>query len=89
MAVGDYNFDWQVNGGDTDHDAGFDALTEDNIFVWIRPATLIRTQCSAHDSVLDFVFVAGPAREWGPRARSWRPSRPTARTTTGPAITGR
>jgi hypothetical protein len=33
------------------------------VFAWVRPAQLIRTQCS-FDSVLDFVFVAGAARQW-------------------------
>lgn len=27
IAVGDYNFDWEVVGGDQDHDEGFDLLT--------------------------------------------------------------
>ena len=64
VAVGDYNFDWSVTNGDADHDAGFDGMTADGVFAWVRPAELVRTQCSAHDSVLDFVFVAGPAGEW-------------------------
>ena len=64
VAVGDYNFDWSVNSGETDHDLGFDNLTENGVFTWVRPETLIRTQCSDQNSVLDFVFVAGPARQW-------------------------
>jgi hypothetical protein len=64
IALGDYNYDWSVPYGDTDHDAGYDLLTADGVFVWVRPATLIRTHCSHHNSVLDFVFVAGEARLW-------------------------
>lgn len=64
IAVGDYNFDWSVIGGDGDHDAGYDQMTADGVFRWVRPTQLIRTQCSEHDSVLDFVFVAGPAQAW-------------------------
>lgn len=64
IAIGDYNYDWAVSGGDTDHDAGYDLLTAGNVFVWVRPATLIKTHCSNHNSVLDFVFVAGEARSW-------------------------
>jgi hypothetical protein len=75
IAVGDYNYDWETEGGDTDHDAGYDALVEAGIFEWVRPATLVRTQCSTrtrsdgteycyYDSVLDFVFVAGDAKHW-------------------------
>lgn len=69
VAVGDYNFDWSVTAGETDHDLGFDRLTEGGVFVWVRPATLVRTQCSegssgSGGSVLDFVFVANAARTW-------------------------
>lgn len=63
IAVGDYNFDWSVTNGDTNHDAGYDHLTADGVFVWVRPARLLRTQCG-FDSVLDFVFVAGVAQRW-------------------------
>ncbi len=71
IAVGDYNYDWEVEGGDNDHDAGFDLLTAANIFIWIRPETLRRTQCSAtssggcrFNSVLDFVFAANLPDSW-------------------------
>lgn len=65
IAVGDYNFDWEVVGGDTDHDAGFDNMTANGIFEWVRPVELIKTQCAASfDSVLDFVFIAGDAKDW-------------------------
>jgi hypothetical protein len=65
VAVGDYNFDWEVVGGDNDHDAGYDNMTADHAFEWVRPATLIKTQCDPQfDSVLDFVFVAGDAKSW-------------------------
>jgi hypothetical protein len=63
IAVGDYNFDWDVTNGATMHDRGYDLLTGDGVFTWVRPPQLIRTQCS-FDSVLDFVFVAGAARQW-------------------------
>jgi hypothetical protein len=45
------------------HDRGYDLLTTEGVFLWIRPPQLIRTQCS-FNSVLDFVFVAGDARRW-------------------------
>jgi hypothetical protein len=63
IAVGDYNFDWDVSHGDTVHDRGDDLLIADGVLTWIRPPQLIRTQCS-FNSVLDFVFVAGAARQW-------------------------
>lgn len=65
IAVGDYNFDWEVVGGDADHDQGFDNMTADGAFEWVRPPTLIKTQCDpAFNSVLDFVFAAGDAKMW-------------------------
>lgn len=75
IAVGDYNYDWETIGGDTDHDPGYDSLVANGTFEWVRPATLIRTQCSVrvqsdgtlscrYDSVLDFVFVSGDAQDW-------------------------
>lgn len=66
IAVGDYNFDWEVEDGDADHDDGYDWLTEDDVFTWVRPEALIKTQCSDwYDAVLDFVFVAEGAQSWG------------------------
>jgi len=70
IATGDYNYDWEVEGGDDDHDDGFDLLTAADIFTWVRPAVLRRTQCSAtqngcrFNSVLDFVFVANQPDSW-------------------------
>jgi endonuclease/exonuclease/phosphatase family metal-dependent hydrolase len=72
IAVGDYNYDWEVDGGDERHDAGFDLLTADGVFAWVRPVKLVRTQCSLnkttntckYDSVLDFVFVAHMPASW-------------------------
>ena len=63
IATGDYNFDWEVNGGDTNHDAGYDKMTAGNAWSWVRPATLIKSQCDAgFNSVLDFVFVNAGAQ---------------------------
>lgn len=60
IAVGDFNYDWRVEGGDTNHDRGYDLLTEDGVFEWVRPDVLVRTQYSRSypPSVLDFVFLA-------------------------------
>jgi hypothetical protein len=65
IAVGDYNYDWDVAQGEMNHDHGFDVMTTDDIFVWIRPEFLVATQCSRQfNSVLDFVFAAGGAKAW-------------------------
>jgi hypothetical protein len=51
--------------GDEDHDAGYDLLTADGVFAWVRPeAPLVPTQYSEHESVLDFIFVAGGFLGW-------------------------
>ena len=72
IAVGDYNFDWSVRGGERDHDRAYAALTADGVWDWVRPADLVTTQCSGwpctYNSVLDFVFTAGPARDWPARS---------------------
>lgn len=65
IATGDYNFDWHFQTGDTNHDNGFDLMTAGEVFEWVRPpAPLVPTNCSFHQSVLDFVFVSGAARQW-------------------------
>lgn len=65
VAVGDYNFDWNLPNGEASHDIGFDNMTASGVFRWVRPETLLKTQCDPQfNSVLDFVFVAGDARDW-------------------------
>src|SRR5690606_3516820 len=67
IAIGDYNFDYNLPSG-ISRDAGFDLMTADGHWVWVQPAALVTTQCSGwpcqYNSVLDFVFVAGPAQAW-------------------------
>ena len=66
--MGDYNFDWKVGNGDAGvdrtRDDGFDLLTPEGVFSWVRPGNLVRTQDSSFNSVLDFVFVAGNTSTW-------------------------
>jgi len=65
VTLGDFNFDWSVEGGDTDHDVGYDLLTADDAWQWVRPDELVMTQCNAqYASVLDFFFVSGAAQDW-------------------------
>lgn len=65
IAVGDYNFDWEVNGGDQNHDRGYDNMINAGSWTWVRPVTLIKSQCSPQfNSVLDFVFVNVAAQAW-------------------------
>ncbi len=66
IATGDYNFDWAVDGGEDDHDLGYDLMTENSVWEWVRPDELIATQCSfSFEGVLDFTFVANEAKNWG------------------------
>jgi len=66
VAVGDYNFDFDVTNGDQgNRDPGFDLLTQNAAFVWVRPDNLVATFCSTeYNSILDFVFVANAAKTW-------------------------
>ena len=54
IAVGDYNFDWSVIDGDTNHDEGYDKLTANSVFEWVRPAILLKTNDSNFNSVFPF-----------------------------------
>lgn len=72
VMVGDYNFDWDLD--DNTHDEGYDNLTEDGVFSWVKPDELFRTECSAsYNSVLDFTFVAGDAQDWDASAEILQP----------------
>jgi endonuclease/exonuclease/phosphatase family metal-dependent hydrolase len=64
IAVGDWNYDWHFQTGDVDHDKGYDHLTKDGVWTWVRPTQLVPSNASAHKSVLDFVFVSGQAAGW-------------------------
>jgi hypothetical protein len=72
IAVGDYNFDWALSGGEADHDPAYDVMVAGGAWEWIRPQELVTTQCSGwpctYNSVLDFVFAGGPARDWPARS---------------------
>lgn len=70
ILVGDYNFDvtpYTMRGN-----AAFEIFMEDGMFRWVVPpcitddsCPLTGTGCHPHfNSILDFVFLAGPARHW-------------------------
>lgn len=66
---GDHNFDYDVPDGPSAADRGFDNMTAGGTWQWVRPAVLVPTQCTdslpcTYDDILDFIFVAGPARDW-------------------------
>jgi endonuclease/exonuclease/phosphatase family metal-dependent hydrolase len=81
IACGDFNFDWLF--ATERGNAAFDYFLEEGVWTWVRPEKLIDTNwmdVEPHarekdrkdaypDSMLDFVFVAGAAKEWSPK--SW------------------
>lgn len=70
IAVGDYNFDWNIQPAPAYRDRGYDLMTADDVFAWVRPDILIKTHCGKkYDSVLDFVFVANAAKNWPRESR--------------------
>ena len=54
-------------------------MMRDNVWQWVKPEEWIDTNWAGDrnnprvdrypDSMLDFAFVAGPAREWNPKCR--------------------
>jgi len=65
IAVGDYNFDWDVDVGDYVHDRGYDEIISNGHFNWVQPRQLKKTQASPDfDSVLDFIFLGGNSWTW-------------------------
>lgn len=68
IALGDWNYDWDVAQGDNGvphRDGGFDALTQDRVFQWVRPGKIVKSQADDHfNSLLDFVFVANAPFGW-------------------------
>ena len=63
IAVGDYNFDYDIDDGVGN--TGFDNMIEEGHWNWLKPERLHQTQLSAKFySVLDFVFVANMNDSW-------------------------
>lgn len=71
VAVGGYNFDYDIptkKGNEA-----FDAFMKDGTWKWIEPKQMVDTNWADRnrdgkddypDSMLDFAFVAGPAKQW-------------------------
>ena len=71
IAVGDYNFDWDIESGEGNK--AFDLFLEGDHWSWVFPncgldddfSDCQPTQCNPnYTSILDFLFVAGEAVEW-------------------------
>ena len=71
--IGDFNMDYSFvtqRGNDA-----FPEMLRDNVWQWVKPTEFIDTnwsdpdgdgQDNYPDSMLDFAFVAGPAKDWKP-----------------------
>ena len=57
IAIGDYNFDMYYKDI-SKRDLGFDKMTHNELFKWVKPNVLFPTQCSKYKSILDFVFIS-------------------------------
>ncbi len=71
IAVGDYNMDYDFPTAKGNE--AFAAMLTDGVYKWIKPKEFIDTNWADRngdgvddypDSMLDFVFVAGPAMDW-------------------------
>ncbi|MDF1667123.1 MAG: endonuclease/exonuclease/phosphatase family protein [Planctomycetota bacterium] len=67
VTAGDFNFDWHIPTGK--HDKGYDNMTKNGVFRWVRPKKLSSTQAAYSPTVLDFIFVSGDAKSW--KAEAW------------------
>lgn len=64
IAVGDFNLDCDVDNLKQCNNT-YRVLTQNEVFSWVVPENPIKTQCSnRYNSILDFVFVTGSARDW-------------------------
>lgn len=74
VAIGDCNFDYDFST--QKGNAGFDEFIRDGVWKWIEPVRMIDTNWSGDngvdrypDSMLDFNFVAGAAKQWNAKCR--------------------
>lgn len=74
--IGDFNLDYDFRSGEGN--SAFPEMLRDNIWSWVQPVQLIDTNWADSDgdgsdnypdSMLDFAFVAGPAKGWNPVCR--------------------
>lgn len=64
IAVGDFNFDCEVEYPGECNNA-YNILLDGDVFKWAMPDNPMRTQCNRkYNSILDFVFVSGQAKNW-------------------------
>lgn len=69
IAAGDFNFDWDIESIGEKRDQGFDNLTANKVWNWIRPAQLVKTDCSKNNSIMNFFFVNKLAARWNGQSK--------------------
>ncbi len=63
IALGDYNFDYDIDEGVGN--AGFNLFTQDEHWIWVRPERLKKSQSAfSYNSILDFAFAANIPENW-------------------------
>lgn len=70
ILVGDYNFD--VDPKTKKGNTAYELFMKNNMFRWVEPSCIANGSCPStgtacdprFNSILDFVFLAGPARSW-------------------------
>jgi hypothetical protein len=63
IAVGDYNFDYDVDDGEGNE--AMSGMLSGDVWRWVRPERLYKTQASKrYNGVLDFIFVANKPDTW-------------------------
>ena len=77
ITIGDFNMDYDFPSQEGNE--AFVEMLRDNIWEWVEPTEFIDTNWSDSDgdgrdnyphSMLDFAFVAGPAKEWKPASEA-------------------
>jgi endonuclease/exonuclease/phosphatase family metal-dependent hydrolase len=76
ITIGDFNMDYDFHA--MKGNQAFIEILRDGIWSWVKPAELIDTNWydpehdgkdNFYDSMLDFAFVAGPAKDWKPACK--------------------
>ena len=74
VAIGDFNMDFSFRR--MQGNQSFTEMVRDNVWQWVVPEPLVDTQWSDNNgkdrypnSMLDFAFVSGPAKDWQPKCR--------------------
>ena len=68
VALGHFDFEWSISKGDTFLDRKYLEMVSGDIFKWVRPITLIPTNCERRDEISDFILTSGGANNWSAHA---------------------